>query len=841
MDGIPFVGHFLNDVRYALRSFRKSPVFVAVAVLSLALGIGANTAIFTLIDQVLLRLLPVKDPQQLVLLWGRGQHYGSNNGPNKLSYPMYEDFRDKNQVFSGMFCRNDMQFSLNFEGKTEHISGELVSGTYFPVLGVGAAVGRVFNPSDDQNPGGEPYAVLSYRYWISRFAGDPRVIGKKLILNGYPFTVVGVSQAGFDGTDPTRSPQIRVPVVMKLEVDQLGFYDLKKRRARWVNVYGRLKPGVSMEQAKAGLQPLMHQMLDMEVQDKDFAKAAPETKQAFLKMWLDLLPASKGRSYLREQFSNSLLVLMAIVGLVLLIACANVANLLIARATARQKEIAVRLALGAGRGQIVSQLLVESLLLSLAGGAAGLLLAIWIDESLVSFLPTGATNTLAISATPDWRILLFTLAVSLGTGIIFGLVPALQATRPDLAPTLKDEVGAITSTSSIGLRKTLVVAQVTLSLLLLIGAGLFIRSLKNLKGIDPGFTTRNLLTFFIDAPLNGYKPERSRAIYRQIYESLNGLPGVEAASMAVMAVMEGSEWDNSISVEGYRAKPNEWIESYMNYVSPGYFKAMDVPILMGRDFRPSDEDPKAPKVCLINEKLAKKYFPEGRAVGRHIGMGGDPGTKTDIEVIGIFRDMKYEGMRDEVPIETIQPFEQMEFTLGMNVYIRTARDPEQMFSAARHAVQQIDATLPVVDMKTLEKQVDNSLVTERLVATLSSAFGVLATLLASIGLYGVMAYTVARRTREIGIRMALGAATGDVVWLVMKEVLVLVAVGIVLGLGASWGLTRYVQRQLYGIQPNDLMTIVLATIGIAFVALAAGYVPARRATRVDPIRALRWE
>jgi predicted permease len=559
------VGHLLNDIRYAIRTFRKSPVFVAVAVLSLALGIGANTAIFTLIDQVLLRLLPVKDPQQLVLLWGRGGHYGSNNGPHKLSYPMYEDFRDKNQVFSGMFCRNGMDFSLNFEGKTERISGELVSGTYFPVLGVGAALGRVFNPNDDQNPGGEPYAVLSYRYWMSRFAGDPKVIGKKLVLNGYPFTVVGVSQAGFDGTDPTDSPQIRVPVVMKLQVDQLGFYDLKNRRTRWVNTYGRLKPGVTAEQAKASLQPFMHQMLDMEVQDKAFSKAAPETNQAFLKMWLDLIPASKGQSNLRDQFSNSLLVLMAIVGLVLLIACANVANLLIARATARQKEIAVRLALGASRGQIISQLLVESVMLAIAGGAAGLLLAVWIDESLVSFLPTG-TNVLAISATPDWRILLFTAGISLVTGIIFGLVPALQATRPDLAPTLKDEVGAITSTASIGLRKALVVAQVTLSLLLLIGAGLFIGSLKNLKGIDPGFKTQNLLTFAIDPPLNGYKPERSRDILRQIYESMNALPGVTSAGMAIMPVMEGDEWDSSTTVDSFKAKPNEGLDPHMNLV-----------------------------------------------------------------------------------------------------------------------------------------------------------------------------------------------------------------------------------------------------------------------------------
>ncbi len=836
------MGNLLQDLRYAIRTFRKSPVFVIVAVLSLAFGIGANTAIFTLVDQVLLRLLPVKDPQQLVLLWGRGPHYGSNNGRYKLSYPMYEDFRDHNQVFSGMFCRWETSMSVSSDGRTERVDGELVSGTYFPVLGVGPALGRLFTVEDDKTPGGAPYAVLSYRYWLSRYAGSPGVIGKKLIVNGHPLTIIGVSQAGFDGTDPGKSPQIRVPVMMKAELDTLGAsfdYNFKSRRGRWVNVFGRMKPGVTEPQAKAALQPFFHQMLEMEVREKDFARAAPETRQRFLTMWIDLLPASKGDSELRRQFSSALLVLTAIVGLVLLIACANVANLLIARATARQKEIAVRLALGASRSRIISQLLIESLVLAIIGGIAGLALAVWMDRALLGFLPTGDTP-LTISSTPDWRIMFFNLAISLLTGIIFGLVPALQSTRPQLAGTLKDQVGSIAGGKSVGLRKALVAAQVTLSLLLLIGAGLFIRSLKNLKDLDPGFQTNNLVEFSIDPTRNGYKPERSLDFYRQLRENLDAIPGVEAAGFAVMPVLSGNEWDNSIAIEGFSHSPTDMPDPHMQFISPDYFRTMNIPILTGRDFRMSDGRD-APKVCIVNEKFAKRYFKDGNALGRHIGMGGNPGTKLDIEIVGVVRDTKYESMRDEIPVEVYQPYHQVPFVLGMMAYVRTARLPEQAFLSIRQVVNGLDSNLPVSDMKTLEKQQAESLITERLVATLSTGFGILATLLATIGLYGVMAYMVAQRTREIGIRMALGAASYNVLWLVMKEVLQLVAIGVAIGLPAAWALTRFAKSQLYGIQPNDALTIALATAGIALVAIFSGYIPARRATMVDPMRALRWE
>src|SRR5258708_3497098 len=547
------MGTFAQDLRFAIRTLSKSPMFVAVAVLSLALGIGANTAIFTLIDQVLLRYLPVKHPEQRVLLRSRGSHYGSNNGRYKISYPMYADFRDHNQVFDGMFCRWETSMSLSFAGKTERVSGELCSGHYYNVLGVPPALGRVFSPEDDRTPDGHPFAVLTYRYWQTRFAGDRNVIGQKLIVNGYPLIIVGVSQQGFEGTDPGFTNDIRVPVMMKKAMDQLNFYTLEGRRGRWVNAYGRLKPGVSMEQAKAGLEPFFHQMLEMEVGDQAFARAAPDTKEKFLKMTIDLLPASKGQTNLQRQYATPLLVLMSIVGLVLLIACANVANLLIARATSRQKEIAVRLALGASRGRIISQLLVESLLLAFAGGAAGLALAAWIDGALLNFLPSSGEQ-LVISTTPDARIMLFNLGVSLLTGVIFGLAPALQAARPNLAPTLKDQVGSITSTASIFVRKSLVAAQVALSLLLLIGSGLFIRSLSNLKSLDPGFRTSNLLTFEVSPVLNAYKPDRSREFYRKLMDDVRALPGVEAASLAIVPVLEGNEWDRSASVEGYAAK-----------------------------------------------------------------------------------------------------------------------------------------------------------------------------------------------------------------------------------------------------------------------------------------------
>jgi predicted permease len=832
------MGNFLQDLRYAFRTLRKAPLFTSVAVLSLALGIGANTAIFTLVDQLLLQLLPVRDPQQLVLLTARGQHYGSNTGSNAISYPMYQDFRDKNEVFQGMFCRYGTSLSLTYEGRTELIQGELVSGNYFPVLGVGPALGRVFTARDDLIQGAHPIAVLSYGYWKTRFAADPSVIGRKIVLNGYPLTIVGVSRQGFDGVEPGYAPQLRVPMMMKHQLTD-SFYSLNNRRGRFAQVFGRLKPGVTLEQAKAGLQPLFYQILSMEVREKDFARATEHTRQQFLKMWMDVLPAANGRSGLREQFSNPLLALMAIVALVLLIACSNVANLLIARATARQKEIAVRLALGASRRRLIVQLLEESLLLSGMGAILGIGLAIVIDQALIGFLPRGVTP-LTLSATPDWRVLAFTLAISALTGLLFGLAPAVQSTRPQLSGTLKDQAGSVVGGASVGLRKALVVAQVSLSLLLLIAAGLFIRSLKNLQGIRPGFETRSLLSFAVNPTLNGYKRERVLQFYRQLTERLSRTPGVNAVTLAVMPLLDGNEWDSTVTVEGYTAKEGEWVDPHMQFISPGFFQTLAIPVLLGRDF--SDRDEKgAPQVAVVNERFAKRYFAGRSPVGLHLGMGGNPGTRTDIEIVGVVKDTRYESLRDEIPYELYLPYRQVDFVQGMTVYARALGDPTAIFAAMRRAVNELDSNVPIYRMRTLDQQLDKSLMSERLLASLSGVFGLLATLLAAIGLYGVMAYMVVRRTREIGIRMALGANRGSVVWLVMREVLLLSAIGVAIGGAGAYAATRLVQKQLFGILPTDALTMALSALGIATVALVAGYLPARRATAIDPMRALRWE
>jgi predicted permease len=839
-----------SDVRFALRNLSKAPVFSAVVVLSLALGIGANTAIFTLIDQLMLRLLPVKNPTELVLLDHHGSHMGSNRGDNAFSYPIYRDFLDRNQVFSGVLCRVATPVSMSFSGHTERASGELVSGTYFQVLGVGAAMGRAITPDDDTAILAHPVVMLSYRYWQNRFAGDPSVLNGNMVVNGHNFTVIGVAARGFDGIEPGSVTELFVPVTMKAWImpgeELIG--DMKDRHSAWLQVVGRLKPGVTPQQGKASMQVLFHQIIEQEAKDPEIARASEHDRQQFLRSTIDFIPAATGRSFLRSQMARPLGVLMGIVALVLLIACGNVANLLLVRATGRQREIAVRLALGAGRGQIIRQLLVESVLLSLTGGVAGVAVAYAGVRAMLSFLPQG-TSPLGLSATPDGRILLFNFAVALGTGLLFGLVPALKATNPDVAPTLKSQAGSVTGTGHARLRKSLVVAQVTLSLLLLIGAGLFIRSLRNLRAMGPGFPTSNLIAFHVDPSLNGYDLTRTKSFYRELNRNLAGMPGVQSASLAFIGILEDNEWDMGVNVEGYTAKPGEAMNPQFNAVSPGYFATLGVPLLEGRDFRERDNTTirhagipfPVPSVIIINETVAKRYFGNHSAIGRHMGIGTQPGDIADMEIVGVVKDFRYQGIRGEITRQAFFPYQGMPLLNDMTSYVRTALPPDQAFNAIRRTVAGLDRNLPVYNLRTLDSTIDASLLNERLVANLSAIFGALATLLAVIGLYGVMAYTLQQRTREIGIRVALGAQPGNVVRMVMKEVVAIIGIGFAIGLPAAWLSSKLVASLLYGIQPDDPVSIGAAMAVLAGIALLAGYLPAARASRVTPLRALRYE
>lgn len=840
----------LNDFRYALRGFRRTPLFTVVAVISLAFGIGANTAIFSLLDQILLRLLPVHDPDRLVSLVEKGSHYGSNWGMNALSYPMYRDFSQHNEVFSGMFCRFPFDVSMGYGNHTERLNGELVSGTYFPVLGVTAAAGRLLGPDDDRKMGGHPVAVLSYAFWQSRFGGKRDILGQTLVINGHNMTVVGVAQPGFDGVELDNQSKVFVPVHMVEQMMANFEHNMENRRTRWINAFARLKPGITPEKAKASLQPFMHGMIEMEVKEAAFRNASEEVKNGFRKMAIDVQPGSQGRSYMRRQLRTPLWALMAITGAVLLLACANIANLMLARAGARSREMAIRLAVGASRNNIIRLLLIESFLLSISGAILGLALAYLGDHFLLSMFLGEQAQQVRLSAAPDLRVLLFTLGVLLLTAVLFGLAPAIQSSRAPVASTLKEQAGSVVSGGSIWLRKTLVAAQVTLSLLLLIGAGLFLRTLGNLRNLGPGFSYDRLMAFNVDPTLNGYNAQRSKNFYKRLTEDLASIPGVRSVGVAQVRILADNEWDSSMTAEGYRVSQRQSPEPYMNRISPNYFATMGIPILSGRDFtlqdttevkHGPDPDDFNPDRAIINEKFARKYFAGRNPLGMHIGFGSDPGTKTDIEIVGVVKDVKYTNLRDEIPEQVFLPYLAERRSGEMTIYVRGNLDPQALMSEVRRRVQQLDANIPLYGLRTVNEQIDLSLRTERLVAGLSAIFGGLATLLAVIGLYGVMAYTVTRRTREIGIRLALGADSSRVLWMVMKEVLLLVAVGTLIAVPLALVLTRLVASQLYGLAPHDPLTLATSIVLLTVAAGTAGFIPAWRASRIAPTQALRYE
>ncbi|HXI43714.1 MAG TPA: ABC transporter permease [Bryobacteraceae bacterium] len=830
---INWIADLAKDVRYALRILRKSPGFTAAAVLSLALGIGINTAVFSLINAVLLRTLPVKSPEQLVVF----------NHRNDISYPMYQDLRDGNTVLAGLLCRFTIPASMSAGGQTDRITAELVSGNYFQVLGVGALIGRTLMPDDARMPGAQTVVVLSNAFWRRRFGSDPGVVGKTIRLDGHPMTVVGITPAGFQGIEVGVSPDVRVPVTMyrALVPDLPANVDMNFRGWAWLDLVGRLKDGARMAQAESALNAFYVHARENEVNGvfKDIPAFA---KARVLAETLRLESGGRGVSEFRDMFSRQLWILMAAVSVVLLIACMNVASLLLARAMARQREIAVRLALGASRVRVVRQLITESVILVLISTAASVAVARWGSHVLASFLPEGRLPVF-LDVEPDFRVLAFAVIVSLAAGILFGLAPALQLTRSAVAPALKAQATLSGLRGSLTLRKVLTIAQVALSLLLLEGAGLFVRTLRNLKAVDIGYDRENVLLLELVPLLNGYSNDQSTRFFEQVIERVNQLPGVRSASIGSMGLLGPGLRIEGVHAEGEntpRAEGGGWINS----VSPKYFETLKVPLLLGRSFTAHDTK-SAPKVAIVNQTFARRFFGGGKAVGRHVVVGD-----VNVEIVGVVRDGKYKDVREEPrnvvavrgepPNVVYVPFEQ-NLGVPMTLYVRTVGDPAKVTSAIRREVQAVDANVPIYNVRTLEAQLDESLSQERLMATLSSWFGAFALLLASIGLYGVLAYSVTRRTNEIGLRMALGAEPGGVIWMVLREALLLVGTGVAIGVPLALALARSVSSLLYGLKPTDSLTISAAVALLFAVAATASYLPARRASRVDPMIALRYE
>ncbi|MGE5645227.1 MAG: ABC transporter permease [Acidobacteriota bacterium] len=820
-----------TDLRSALRSFRRSPAFAASAVACLALGIGANTAIFSLLDQVLLRSLPVSDPERLVMFHHEGQDPGSASADNYeavYSYPTYKAMRDRNTVFSGVIARAGGAATVTEPSGASRAGVDMVTGNFFETLGVRAALGRVLTPSDDVVPGGHPVAVLSYGYWQSHFGGDPAALNRKILVNGNPFTIIGVADQRFRGVLSGRSPDLFVPVTMLRQIHPEWNY-LDDFTARWMNVMARLKPGVTRARAGAAAQALFKTIRE---EDLPRVRRMGERERAeYLARRLELRPASQGINQLRRMWEKPLVVVMAMVGLVLLIACANVGNLFIARAAGRRREIAIRLAIGAGRLALLRQMLVESVLLSLAGGLAGLVAARWTAAALLRILPEDATEGW-VAAGADLRVLGFTLAVALAAGIVFGCAPLFQIWTLKLGPTLKDQATAVLSGTG-RFRRALVAGQAALALVLLAGAGLFVRSLQNLAATDPGFRPRNLLVFAVMPELSGYDAARGALLERNLRERLARMPGVEAVSTAALGPFGNGRSGASIAVEGYQARPDEDPGAELDSVGAGFFRTLGIPLAAGREFTDRD-DRAAPTVAVINEAFAKKYFRGRNPLGMHVGQ-----RKPEAEIVGVVRDIKYGDLREHPG-----PFLYVSYPRAGNMYrmvVYVRGQGASLAQGARQAVREIDANLPVTDMRTMQVRIEESIQTDRLIALLAGAFGLLALALAAVGLYGVIAYSVARRTAEIGIRVALGAGRRNVLWLVMREVALLVGSGILIGLPVALALGRVVESQLFGIRAHDPAMFAAAAAALAGAGLLAGYLPARRALAIDPMRALKYE
>jgi len=839
----------IQDLKYGLRMLLKSPGFTAVVVLSLGLGIGANTAIFTLIDAVMLKTLPVEKPEQLALFFDgsdegtRVSRGGMGTGERwrYYSYPLYEYLRDHNQFFQGLcaFRLGEDRLSVSLQGarsgSTHKAAGHLVSGNYFSVLGVNAIIGRTLSPEDDR-PGARPSAVISYGYWKSEFGGDPSVVGRTADLNGTPFTIVGITPPEFFGERVRKSPDFWLPLATQPQVMLHDSY-LNDSGVYWLNLMGRLKPSATRQQAQAAATVQLRQYFT----DLFGSHLSEGDRKEIAGSYVKLAPGGPGVSGLRLNYSQPLRILMAFVALVLLIACANVANLLLSRAAARQKEISMRLALGAGRARLIRQLLSESLMMATLGGVLGALFAWWGVDILVTKF---AGRTSPLNVHPDLAVLLFTLLICVLAAILFGLAPALRSTRVDLAPALKSNAGATAAPGQRwSLGKALVSLQAALSLLLLFGAGLLVRTLEKLETEDLGFNRQHVLLVSIDPRLAGYQPAQLAPFYQQLLDRVNALPGVRSASVAAYSPLSGSSRSTDITVQGYTSPPGTDTDVNTNVVGRKYFETARMPMLLGREFGPQDTAT-SPKVAVINATVARDFFGKGNPIGRRFGFGGgDTKHSGDIEIVGVVADAKYKDVRNKPTRMVFVPVLQAQGDEAFvnEVDVRTLGDPRAVVSEVRGVINEINPSLSVTNVTTLSEQVSDWFNEERTISELCSFFGLLALTLASVGLYGVMAYAVARRTSEIGIRMALGARSADVLRMVLREALLLVLAGVAVGIPAALAASRLIASMLFGLTPWDPLTISIATLALVAVAVLAGYLPARRASRVSPIVALRYE
>jgi predicted permease len=829
---------FAYDVRYSARSFLRSPSFTATTVLSLALGIGATTAIYSLVNQVVLQALPVHQPERLVLIDWEGDPLCCGMGTyNLMSYPICRDLQLQDRFFEGALCRAATTVTLSTGGEHRPAAAEIVSGSYFPVLGVSAALGRVLGSDDDGTPGTNPVVVLSYDFWKTQFASAPDVIGRKVLVNQNPMTVIGVAAPSFRGIDVGEVPSLWIPASMSAQAIP-GFASLLDRRMRWMQVLGRLRPDVTAAQAQAGLQPWFKAMLDEDTRRAGFPRVTAERRQQFFASTLVLTPAPQGHSPLRRRLAQPLWVLLGATAVLLGLACLNVASLFIARGSAREREISTRLALGASRGRISRQFLADSVLLAFTGGALGVLLAPLAMRALIASQPRDAAAN-ALHSSVDSRLLLFTLFLSVAAGILSGFAPALQAGRRSFISSLRERGG--TGFGGVRLRKAIVTIQIAFTLILVAGGALFVRSLTGLMAKGPGFETSSLVSFGLDPRRNGYSRKETDQLIRRIHDDLHTSPGMQSSAVAVAQLLTGGSWSNPMTIQtNERSTTDRSVR--LNAVSPGFFATLGIRLIAGRDFDERDSRPLGEagyRSAIVNQSFAKRYLAGRSPLGARIGQGSGPDVKPNIEVVGVVADFSYRGLREESEQAYFPIFEGERS--GGTFYVKVRGTPEAAFQSIRTIIHNADPALPITYFRTLEEQVNRSLNTERMLAALSGSFGTLALLLSLVGLYGVMSFVVTQRTREIGIRLALGATRGSAIWLVLRDALVMITVGTAIALPCVAALGRLVESQLYGIKPTDPATIAAATLILCAATLGAALIPARRASGVNPTEALRFE